>query len=534
MASNEFAEKEFEKWKLYHRIYGKSISELSPEINVILRKYAIKKLYELSQVHPFIKQKVDNYFKIILTKGQAEKIAKNFDVDKYCIYEDYTNLIEKIYESAEDEFEVKILQNDFSNYLQLIAVYRLLVDMIELVNIWKEKDENISKFQTYCKYRIVQIMDKKKNKTNNKGFDSDIEQEFKVLKEEINQDEANDLFRAKTCIVEDIQNKSNNEHKNNIESKEGLKSIKTMTKAVKIHKKEENLYGNLSQSITGVQNPYSAILFDINKPQSQEGINESITREQPTVFPSQKQEEVIQNNKEIQQTESQTQLTSQQENLLQQQYYQQQYNLQQQYYQQYQERISQNQYQPQSYDKFQQKSNINSLSISTNQINQYQKTNTQVLPQPQNKSQKTNKPVLNRKKVLNKNEQYIEEIEKMKKELERLNDLPDEQKKKKNEQMHQTEQVHKPEIKKKKEIDILSNVFKQQTTPMLNEYVYNENRLKVTLPFKYQSNNYFGVIDYFKKTLIPATIKEVQNNNYNKALENSEDMLYCLTNILPK
>ena len=156
-------EREVKKWIFYYLSHGKAISEYSPELNILLRQYSIKKLYDISQSNPKVKDKVFDFLHSIMYDTKAEKISKEFNVDAFCQYEDFINFIEKVFESVEGEYKEKILNYDFSNYLEIIALYRLIVDITDLVDLWKEKDENILKFQTFCKYRVIKIHNMKMN-----------------------------------------------------------------------------------------------------------------------------------------------------------------------------------------------------------------------------------------------------------------------------------------------------------------------------------------------------------------------------------
>ena len=172
-------EREVKKWIFYYLSHGKAISEYSPELNILLRQYSIKKLYDISQSNPKVKDKVFDFLHSIMYDTKAEKISKEFNVDAFCQYEDFINFIEKVFESVVGEYKEKILNYDFSNYLEIIALYRLIVDITDLVDLWKEKDENILKFQTFCKYRVIKIHNMKINEKNRQK--TDVEKEVDQL-----------------------------------------------------------------------------------------------------------------------------------------------------------------------------------------------------------------------------------------------------------------------------------------------------------------------------------------------------------------
>ncbi len=147
-----------DKLKFYYMVHGKSISEFSPDLNILLRKFVIKKIYDLSQLNTTIKKKCEDFLNSICGIEKAKNISLNFDPEKICKYEDYISFIEKSFQQAEEDFNENILENNFNNYLQLIAVYRLICDISDLIDCWKEKDEKIEKFQRLCKYRCIQII----------------------------------------------------------------------------------------------------------------------------------------------------------------------------------------------------------------------------------------------------------------------------------------------------------------------------------------------------------------------------------------
>ena len=150
------AEKQFNKWSYNYLVHTKAINQYSPEMYVLLLKYSIHYIYTLSKVHPELSQKIQKFYsENDLNNEKAETISKNFNPDKYCIFEDFTNFIEKIYEAVENEYKEKILNiKEFSNYAQIISVYKLICDLMDMVEIWKEKDEGLQKFQSLCKFRI--------------------------------------------------------------------------------------------------------------------------------------------------------------------------------------------------------------------------------------------------------------------------------------------------------------------------------------------------------------------------------------------
>ena len=185
----KIAEKKFKKWAFNYKVNTKAINQYSPEIYVLLLKYSIYYIYTLSKVHPELSQKIENFYKENdLDKVKAEKTANNFNPDKYCIFEDFTTFIEKAYEAVESEYKEKILNiKEFSNYAQIISVYKLICDLIDLVEIWKEKDEGLKKFQNLCKFRVIQIVRAKKAYEESPEG-KEYENEMKKLNEQIKQE----------------------------------------------------------------------------------------------------------------------------------------------------------------------------------------------------------------------------------------------------------------------------------------------------------------------------------------------------------
>ena len=192
------AEKQFNKWSYNYIVHTKAIHQYSPEIYILLLKYSIHYIYILSKVHPQLNQKIQKfYLENDLNDEKAEKISKNFNPDKYCIFEDFTNFIEKSFESVEGEYKENILNiKEFSNYAQIISVFKLICDLIDLVEIWREKDEGLQKFQKLCKFRIIQIIRAKKEYENSPEG-KEYEQEIKKLNEQIKQDKINEEKRKK-------------------------------------------------------------------------------------------------------------------------------------------------------------------------------------------------------------------------------------------------------------------------------------------------------------------------------------------------
>ena len=233
MLDNSSALKLFNQWCYNYLINSKAIHQYSPEIHILLLKYSIHLIYILSKVHPELSNKINKFYSdngLELTK--IEKLSNNFNPDKYCIFEDFTNFIAKTFEAVENEYKEKILNiKEFSDYEQIISVYKLLVDLIDMVEIWKEKDEGLKKFQNLCKFRVIQIIREKKNYENSPEG-KEYEKEVNKLNEEIQKEKLIEEQRKKEQMKKSVltrtattvqgatnlrfnQNRNNNNNNNN-------------------------------------------------------------------------------------------------------------------------------------------------------------------------------------------------------------------------------------------------------------------------------------------------------------------------------
>ena len=198
------AEKLFNKWSYNYLVHSKSIHQYAPEIHILLLKYSIHLIFILSKTHPELSNKIKKfYLDNGLELSKIEKLSNNFNPDKYCIFEDFTNFIAKTFEAVENDYKEKILNiKEFSDYIQIIAVYRLLVDLIDMVEIWKEKDEGLQKFQNLCKFRVIQIIREKKNYENSPEA-KEYEKEVNMLNEQIKEEKLMEEKRKKEMIEEE-------------------------------------------------------------------------------------------------------------------------------------------------------------------------------------------------------------------------------------------------------------------------------------------------------------------------------------------
>ena len=623
-----------EKYKYYYIVHGKAISEFSPDLNILLRKFIIKKIYDLSQSTLEIKQQSEDFLNSICGLEKSKQISLNFNADKLCKYEDFISFIEKSFESAEEDFNDKIIQNDYSNYLQLIAVYRLISDMTDLIDCWKEKDENIQKFQTLCKYRCIQIITAKNDfETKPKtGIEKEIEELSNDIKNE--KDEPVE-FRTDSQICNDLLGNNNNANNNNTlnfnkksifssvlinrnistQNQSGNKNdfnlIKKLTVLVsdgnnnkttfmpKVNnynlnnlnnKKLENKDNNSDNSKTGkvigtnyidnkVNNPYSKLTNSFSKAikNQQKEINKNSNISQFNTNKQNPYEQYNSNNNNNNNNNNNTNnnnnnnnnnntnnnnnnkinnnnnnnTNNNNNNNNNNHYNQNQQN----------NNLLKNQFgnfnQQNDFGGFNNYNNLNQQKIDPKLI-EYQKQVQQQYnnnysyrytpPKPKNQS-----ILPQRKKVVKKIDKEELEIEKMLSELKgnpQANISNNNTKKNShninnnnnkvntnNNQQNKNEQ----NSNQKKESVIISNPlpvpieFKQQTTNLLNNFIYKKDKkLDIELPVVYRDVDYIYLLSHIKQEMIPDIINFTEKNNLEKALSQSEMILYYLTNIIPK
>lgn len=223
------AEKLFNKWVYNYSVHTKSIHQYSPEMHILLLKYSIHLIYILLITHPELSNKIKKFFADNnLELSKVEKLSNNFNPDKYCIFEDFTNFIAKTFEAVENEYKEKVLNiKEFSDYAQIISVYKLIVDLVDMVEIWKEKDEGLQKFQNLCKFRCVQIIREKKNYENSP--------EGKEYEREVNQ--LNEQIRQEKLIEEQKKREMlNNQNK--------MAMLTRTSTTVQGHKNYNNIFNN--------------------------------------------------------------------------------------------------------------------------------------------------------------------------------------------------------------------------------------------------------------------------------------------------
>ena len=77
--------------------------------------------------------------------------------------------------------------------------------------------------------------------------------------------------------------------------------------------------------------------------------------------------------------------------------------------------------------------------------------------------------------------------------------------------------------------------FKQQTSNLLDNFKFKKEKdLDVQLPVVYRGVDYIYLLSHLKEKKIPETISNIEKNNFENALIESEKILYYLTNIIPK
>ena len=202
------AQKLFNQWSYNYLVHAKAIHQYSPEIHILLLKYSIHLIYNLAKTHPELSNKINKFFSDNnLELAKIEKMSNNFNPDKYCIFEDFTNFIAKSFEAVENDYKEKILNiKEFSDYAQIIAVYKLLADLLDMVEIWREKDEDLQKFQNLCKFRAIQIMRAKKDYENSPEG-KEYENEVNKLNEQIRQEKLLEEQRKKEMMNNQAQNR---------------------------------------------------------------------------------------------------------------------------------------------------------------------------------------------------------------------------------------------------------------------------------------------------------------------------------------
>ena len=587
---NKTPEQYLEKLKFFYMVHGKSISKFSPDLNILLRKFVIKKIYDLSQLNSTIKQKCEDLLKSICGIEKAKNISSNFDPEKICKYEDYISFIEKSFQQAEEDFNENILENNFDNYLQLISVYRLICDISDLIDCWKEKDEKIEKFQRLCKYRCIQIMTAKKEYENGPLFE--IDKEIKQMEKELimnqslnkeinkkeNEDNKNNNLKKNNTIshinnLEDkkIQNLNLNENsspKNNyvtnfIDIKENNPYLNLSLNFKEVYEKKKNEIkdNNINEdneivdpgSFQLVDNPYNSILSENNvivKKSSilppKKKIVKTIDNEQVEIekmlndLKGNKEnkkniKDINQNNKDSNQNKNQdinkNNKDSNQNNNKDSNQNKKDLN----------QNKNKDSNQNNNKDSKQNKKDSNqNKNKNTNQNNKnLNQNNNKDSNQNSNKdsNQNNNKDINQNNKDLNQNKNKDLNQNKNKDSNQNKKNKDSNQNKNKDSNKNNNKDTNQNNNlnQNNKNNDNKEKPFKQLKSNLLKDYKYPGNKkLDINIPVIYRDVDYIYLLDYLKKTLIRDTISTIEKNDVKNALSQSEMLLYYLTNIKPK
>ena len=209
--------------------HGKSISEYNSAMNIFLRNYCIKQIYNLSLTYPQIQNEVNNFVSTLVIKRKVKEIATNFDPDKYITFEEYIEFLESVFEKAESQYKENILTYDFTNYLEIICAYRLITDVCECASEWKGNDDKIKTLQDFCKWRIVQIWRAKENDK----FRTKTPEELELMELSLALKKEQELEKLKqaTIMEEELQQ---------LEKEQALKKNKTEKNEVKEQNKDKD------------------------------------------------------------------------------------------------------------------------------------------------------------------------------------------------------------------------------------------------------------------------------------------------------
>ena len=88
------AQQLFNKWSYNYLVHAKPFHQYTAEIHILLLKYSIHLIYNISKTHPQLSNKINKFFSDnSLELSKIEKLINNFNPDKYCLFEDFTNFI---------------------------------------------------------------------------------------------------------------------------------------------------------------------------------------------------------------------------------------------------------------------------------------------------------------------------------------------------------------------------------------------------------------------------------------------------------
>ena len=292
--------------------HGKSISEYNSQMNIFLRNYCIKQIYNLSLAYPQIQNEANNFFSSLVIKLKVKDIATNFNPDKYITFEEYIEFLENVFEKAESQYKEDILTYDFTNYLNIICAYRLITDVCECANEWQENNDKIQSLQNFCKWRIVQIWRAKENEKYRTKTSEELElmemslalkkeQELKKIKqktlieEELQQLEKEHTLKKNKNEIKEVKDKDKDKDKNKGKDTDKEKEKdkgKSKDKEVPIDQKKSYIYPKNQNNISEKHNE---IMKQRNEMKEQQ--HNKIKKEQLKCSQEMKQEQ-----KQLQQT----------------------------------------------------------------------------------------------------------------------------------------------------------------------------------------------------------------------------------------
>jgi hypothetical protein len=221
MISNTINE---EKWRAYF-IHSKVVAGFNPKISELLKLHAVN----LIKAYPNNKLLIESVIKEFKIEQRYFTQGEKYDLTKMniCLYEEYVHFIDKIFNSANNEDK-----NNFSN-IDTIAVFRLIVDLIEiLLLVWnKDKDNNELdwlKMSKYCKYKVIDIYKNiNRNKNNNELArkastpDDEINEELSELIKQVDNEKKEEKIielpvNNEINKINNTENNNSNKNSNNI------------------------------------------------------------------------------------------------------------------------------------------------------------------------------------------------------------------------------------------------------------------------------------------------------------------------------
>lgn len=93
--------------------------------------------------------------------------------------------------------------------------------------------------------------------------------------------------------------------------------------------------------------------------------------------------------------------------------------------------------------------------------------------------------------------------------------------------------TNEPSILKQEKPSPYTTTFTQTFTNLLPENYISKNPLKLPTPIHYDTISYSILKDKLNTVLIPSILKNINKRNLTKALSQSEELLFYLTQIIP-